>query len=114
MEELVWLFETDPLFDDDRAGYPASATTFTTRRHSTEIEFTIEAFAASVTVRLSEAGEERLRLHLWGIVDTVELDRSSGHEALVASMIAGVPFRALRLELKPTPRVWWESVPFPS
>jgi hypothetical protein len=64
----------------------------------------------SVTVVLDERGDERVRLHLWGIVNEGHVDRHDGHEALVLSFVADVPFDRLRLELKPIVRLVWESV----
>jgi len=108
-DELIWLFEAEPSVDGDDLGYPASATTFTTTRSGTEVECTIEPYTNSVTIRLVEGGAERLRLHLWGLVDRVTVDRLHGQEALVVAMVPGSGFHELRLQLRPGPSVSWAS-----
>jgi hypothetical protein len=109
LDELIWLFESDPVVEYEDLRYPDTATTFTTIRGTTEVECTVEPYMNSMSIRLSEAGEERLRLHLWGVIDGLVLDRVHGHEALVAILTEGSGFQELRLELKPSPRVSWSS-----
>jgi hypothetical protein len=110
VEDLTWLFEVEPRIEFEDLGYPVSATTFVTTRGETRVECTIEPYMNSVTVVLDERGDERVRLHLWGIVNEGHVDRHDGHEALVLSFVADVPFDRLRLELKPIVRLVWESV----
>lgn len=109
LDELVWLFESDPSVEYEDLGYPTSATTFTSERGTTEVECTVEPYTNSLTVRLSDSGQERLRLHLWGLIEGLSLDREHGREALVVTMVPGSGFHELRIEMKPTPRVSWES-----
>lgn len=109
LHELIQLFESDPVVDDDR-GYPVSATTFNSARGDTGIECTVEPYTNSLSIRCEEHGQERFRLHLWGIVDEIHVDRVHQREALVASMVSAVPFHHLRLEMRPAPRLAWESV----
>lgn len=111
LDDLIWLFETDPQVQYEDLGYPVAATTLVTTRSATEVECTVEPYLNSLSIRLSESGEERLRLHLWGIVDELVIDRIHGREALVATMNKGAGFDELRLELKPSPRVSWSSKP---
>ena len=63
----------------------------------------------SLSIRCEERGQERLRLHLWGIIDEIHVDRIHG-EALVASIVKALPFHHLRLEMRPAPRLIWDSV----
>ena len=109
LDDLIWLFEADPLIESEDLGYPDAATTFITIRGSTEVECTIEPYMNSMSVTLSESGQERLRLHLWGLIDRLVLDRTHDREALVAAMNQDAGFHELRLELKPSPRVSWSS-----
>ena len=109
LDELIWLFESEPSVEYDDLGYPTSATTFVTTRGSAEVECTIEPYMNSLTIRLCEGGEERLRLHLWGLVDRVAVDRLHGQEALVAAMVPGAGFQELRLQMRPSPSVSWAS-----
>jgi hypothetical protein len=109
LDDLIWLFESDPVFEFEDLRYPDAATTFTTIRGATEVECTVEPYMNSISIRLSEGGDERLRLHLWGLVDGLALDRTHDCEALVATMKEGAGFLALRLELKPSPRFSWSS-----
>jgi hypothetical protein len=110
VEDLVWLFEAAAQVEHGDLGYPVSAATFTTTRGHTLVECTIEPYMNSISLRMEEKGEERLRLHLWGLVDEVRVTRDRGREALLVSMIESVPLRELRLELKPVPRLTWEAV----
>jgi hypothetical protein len=110
IEDLIWLFEVEPQIEHDDVGYPVSATTFTTTRGSTLVECTIEPYMNSVTLSCVEQGEQRVLLHLWAVVDEVAVDRGPGRETLVVSMVPELPFRKLRLELKPSVRLTWESV----
>jgi hypothetical protein len=111
LDDLVWLFEAEPVIEYEDLGYPTSATTFTTERDATEVECTVEPYMNSLTIRLSERGEERLRLHLWGLIDGIVVDREHGREALVATMVRRAGFHELRIEMRPNPRVFWESEP---
>ena len=110
LDELIWLFEADPVVEYEDLGYPVAATTFTSTRGDTRIECTVEPYTNSLSIRCDEQGQERFRLHLWGIIDEIHIDRVHGREALVASIVNAVPFRRLRLEMRPAPLLTWESV----
>lgn len=110
IDDLIWLFESEPQFAHADLGYPVSATTFTTVRGSTFVECTIEPYMNSLTLRCVEQGEERVLLHLWGVVDTIAVDKSEARETLVVTLLSELPFRALRLDLKPSVRLAWASV----
>lgn len=114
LDELVWLFEADPTFEFDDWDYPTCATAFTTRRDAWTIDCVIEVFTGSLTIVLSQAGHEVVRLDLWGVVAGVVVDRTHGHEALVAIMSAESRMSELRLELRPMPSVSWTPWPIGS
>ena len=111
LEDLIGLFEADPSFDGDESSYPADGVTFTTQRGATEVECSIEPWLSSLTIRTREAGEQRMCLRLWGLVDVVTVDVVHGHEALVATMVPAAGFQELRLELKPSPNLTWATDP---
>jgi hypothetical protein len=110
LDDLIWLFEAEPAIEHEDLGYPTAAATFTTTRGVTLVECTVEPYMNSISIRFVEQSEERLRLHLWGSVEEVHVDRHGSGEALVASMVDRVPFHALRLEMKPSPRITWSAV----
>ena len=110
LDDLIWLFETNPVVEYEDLGYPVAATTFVTVRGTTEVECTIEPFMNSISITLSESGQERMRLHLWGLIDGLVLDRTHDREALVATINGDAGFHELRLEMKPSPRVSWSSI----
>ena len=64
----------------------------------------------SLSIRHAEGDDEHLRLHLWGIVEEVHIERLHDREALIASMVETVPFHELRLEMKPAPHLAWSSI----
>ncbi len=99
IEDLIWLFESEPQFKYAEVGYPVSATTFTTLRGSAFVECTIEPYMNSLTLRCVEQDEERVLLHLWGVVDTLVVEKSNGRETLVVTLLSDLPFRTLRLDL---------------
>lgn len=111
LHDLIWLFESGPVVEFEDLGYPIAATTSTTIRGATEVECTIEPSTSSMSITLSEAGEVRLRLQLWGLVEGAVVDRTHEREALVATMSDDAGFDELRLELKPSPQVSWSSKP---
>ena len=110
LDDLIWLFEADPVVKHEDVGCPVAATTFTSTRGDTSIECTVEPYTDSLSIRCEEQGQERFRLHLWGIIDEIHVDRVHGREALVASIARALPFHRLRLEMRPAPLLTWESV----
>lgn len=109
LEELIWLFEAEPHFEFEDLGYPNAATSFRTTRGDTHVQCTIEPYLNSLTVRVLEGDEQRLRLHRWRTVERLVVDRVHGAEALVATIVPEVPSSELRLTLKPNPSVSWAA-----
>lgn len=110
LDELIWLFESDPSMEYEDLDYPVSATTFETNRGAHLVQCTVEPYTNSVSICLEHDGAQVVSLTLDGMVEEAHIDRVHG-EALVLSTISSLPFRQLRLELKPRLLLTWSSIP---
>jgi hypothetical protein len=113
LDELIWLFEVEPVVEYEDVGWPVSTATFTTIRGPWTISVDIAPYMHTVEIRLSQDGVEAVRLAMKEVVSTVALDRTHGAEALVVSFDRNSRLDALRLTLKPvvsvtfdTTRIW--------
>jgi len=119
-EDLVWLFETEPIYADadreppgeDRHGWrypwPYTSVTFRAVRAGFEVELDIEAGYEQVRLRLRSAagGPDLVHLDLSG-VRTVGIERTNGCELLRVDFPHPAPAATLRLRMKPEVALQW-------
>lgn len=109
LDELIWLFESEPELAHPDLGWPVSRATFTTIRGPWTVSVDLEPYMYSVALRLAQADAEVLRLSMKEVVSTVAVDRTHGIEALVVGFDRNSRLDALRLTLKPEVSVAFDT-----
>jgi hypothetical protein len=105
LDELIWLFEADPVLAEPGLDWPISAASWTTIRGPWEVKVTIGVFDRDVYIEGALAGVTAISVNLMGIVERLSVDRAHGQEALVVTSIDGADLHPVRLVLKPHVRV---------
>lgn len=119
-EDLVWLFEAEPIYLDADDAHPAegwygwrypwpyTSVTFRTVRAGYEIELDIEPGYEQVRLRLRAAagGADLVHLHLAGVC-TVGIDRTKGRDLLRVDFPDDAPAATLWLRMKPDVALQW-------
>jgi len=111
LDDLIWLFESDPEIKYEDLGYPASATTFTTERGGLSIRFMIAPYSYTVELQVLHGDSEVVALRMPEIVAAVDLDKAGGAEALVVTFDRNSRLNALRVQLKPRVSVTFDAQP---
>lgn len=111
LHDLIWLFEAEPKIEFPDIGWPVSQATFVTARGSWRVICTIAPYVYTVDLRLGQGEEDVVRLRFPEVVQTVEVDRTHGVEALVVSFDRDSRAGALRLQLKPSVAVMFDAQP---
>jgi hypothetical protein len=101
LDELIWLFEVEPVPLHDDVVWPAGSYTFTTQRASQEVQLTLDPLSDSVAVSLTVDGRPTVDLDLYLAVERVALDRTHGAEALVITPHRWSGLDEVRLQMKP-------------
>ncbi|MDP9404409.1 MAG: hypothetical protein M3P85_14045 [Actinomycetota bacterium] len=111
LHDLIWLFESDPSVEHEDLGYPISETTFTTQRGGWTVEVMIAPYMYTAELRLRQHGSDAVNLRMVEVVASVAVDRTHGSEALIVSFDRNSRLNALRLQLKPTVVVTFDTTP---
>jgi hypothetical protein len=115
LDDLLWLFEVEPVLVDPDLGWPISEATWSTTRGSWTVTITIGVYDRTVEIHGALGGVSTIHVKLNGIVERLSVDRTHGQEALVAATTNGGRLHPVRLVLKPDlrldieNRLPWES-----
>jgi hypothetical protein len=124
VDELIWLFEEEPVPDppdevipgvgstDWRRDWPYTSLTFRTVRDDDEVEFGINPGYEWISIALTRSGRELFRVEAGQVQSVVVPERLHGREELhVFFRPPGV--EKLRLVLKPAVALSWQVHRFP-
>lgn len=107
MEDLVWLFESEPIYPFGAETWPYAPVRFVLDRGADRIEVEIEPAEGSVTIELHRGGQQTLNLGLRH-VRGLGTERRPDRELLHVDFDEAVPADALWLQTKPTVALTWQ------
>jgi hypothetical protein len=110
LDELIWLFEAQPVLDDD-VGWPVSPATFETTRDDWKVSVYVDPYGYSVGLFAEHQGARVLELSLYGMVETVTIERRQGREGLNVYPMESANLQPLHLTLKPRVSVTFGTKP---
>ena len=102
LDELYWLFESDPVLIDPDLGWPISEATWTTSRGEWKLTVTVGVYDRKVEITGELAGNLALHVKLDGVVEHLAVDRTHNMEGLTIAPGPNGSFHPARLTLKPT------------
>ena len=105
LDDLLWLFEVEPVLAGPELGWPISEATWSTTRGPWDVTVTIGVYDRTVEIEGALDGVGTIQVRLNGIVERLTVDRTHGDEALVAGMGDAGGLHPVRLVLKPTVRI---------
>ncbi|MER7281153.1 hypothetical protein ABT369_42635 [Dactylosporangium sp. NPDC000244] len=110
-EDLVWLFEAEPVRHPAGEPWPYTSVTFRTTRAGYDIEMDIEPGYQAVRLRVhTVAGHKLIDLDLEGVL-SVGIERIEDRESLRVEFPDDSPASTLWFQMKPDVTVTWSHNP---
>jgi hypothetical protein len=101
LDDLLWLFEVEPVLADPDLGWPISEAVWTTTRGPWTVTVRIGVYDYLVEIDCALSGVSTFHVRLNGIVERLSVDRAHGQEALVVTTSDAGQLHPVRLVLKP-------------
>ncbi len=102
LDELYWLFESEPVFADPDLGWPVSEATWSTARGDWTVTVRVGVYDRTVEVSGELAGVPAIHVKLDGVVEHLAVDRTHNVESLSIAPGPTGTFHPVRLTLKPS------------
>ncbi|NYD24949.1 hypothetical protein [Kineococcus aurantiacus] len=110
LEDLVWLFESEPTypFGMEDAPWPYVCVRFTLTRGAARVELEVEPASELVKLSLTSAGAELVDVELQSVQSLV-VEKRAGRELLGVVFDERVPLGGLWLQTKPALSLTWRA-----
>lgn len=105
LDDLLWLFEVEPVLADSDLGWPISEATWSMTRGPWTVTISIGVYDHTVEIDGALGGVSTIHVKLNGVVERLSVDRTHGQDALVATTTDGGQLHPVRLVLKPDVRL---------